>query len=368
MKNLKFTRVISAVSGAVLTAALLIGTTTAFGGAPVAAPPGNGIAPSFTGLNLSGNINFSNGGRLSYGDDFLGKYVSVGDDTSLSSGNSWVKNFINIGDVISQNLFIDSSTIQSIGNNGLALLVKTGRSLAIGDGTAINNLLVRRGNLNVNGNSVLTSGTDAKPNGSAALKITNAGRSLVLDTNEVMSIGGPLFFNFDTDQDVNIGSAAHRSKLAVTGLTSLENGLNVTGHSTLGSLTAGDTSVTSLVARGLVDARVGFISTATSELIGETTAWNLNVPDGATLNVTGDANLPFRFANGNFSNASTGNKYGTAVCPAGTIAISCQVYFNDRGRVYVRGSGTASIGDTCLGDYYQTSASQVSGFITATCL
>ncbi len=316
MKNSRFAKIFAIISGAALISVVLIGISTASGTAPSVAPPGDGVVPTFAGLNVDGNINFSNGTV------FLNE----------------LPNNLVIGD---SSLVVDSG------------------DLLIGDG-----------DLDLIGDMVVRSGTDASPNGSSAFKITNAGRSVIIDTNEIMSIGGKLYLNHDSDQDVQIGNNAHPSNLEVNGETRINNflraeGLQVTGHSVLDSIASNR-----IAARDDLYSNTSLTSQGTSNLIGPTTIWDLEVPFGASINVEGNINLPFEYVSSNFSFSSRGSHASPipAVCPAGSKVVACHVKFN-LGKNYVMGSGVSYDEDSCVGTYYHTTQGRrVTGTVKATCL
>lgn len=420
MKNFMFTKSLAVIGMAVLSTVVLFGSTTASGAVPAVAPPGNDIAPSFTGVNVSGNIVFPRNVTisnpfntvLSLGQTgILSAYAVAttdrvgasanGNDTVITPTQLWkdgpadldivstggslmlgngATDFMRLGpdNGINAGLFVTEVLTHLETYAGLS--VKGNQGIMVGDNSGV---IIRNdgiytdsgwelpintvGTIRVGGTTI-NSAADANPAGAGALKIVNGARSLVLDTNEVMSIGGTLYLNHDNDQNVQVGNNAHRSALTVSGLTTLANGLNVTGNTLLGATSTGALRVDSFESRGPVDARNGFTSTGRSNLVGTTTAWDLDVPVGATLDVAGDINLPFSFPTANISFSAIGNhRSAPAVCPAGKNVVACAVTFSG-GRNYVTGPGTVFLGNTCFGDYYQTSANRVTGLVQASCL
>ena len=90
------------------------------------------------------------------------------------------------------------------------------------------------------------------------------------------------------------------------------------------------------------------------------------------LDVTGmiSGELDFQYAASNFSESTSGPKTVTANCPGNKKLISCDMIFSS-GQAYVRGGGSALNvfgSNICIGSYYQTSNSPVSGWLTGTCL
>lgn len=273
MKTRSLARIITAFSVTTLIAIMSFGSTTVFGvAAPVQNPDNsNGVSPTFTGVNITGNSTFT--GPATFGDS-----TTVAGPTTFSGALNRFTGIVAVGDPLGVDLQLFSDTVLSDSLDGLKIWNRNGNgSVKIGGGAFENDLLIA-GNLRVGKIGPNIPGEENRRPGN--LEVYGA-------------VSNP-------DADLN-----------------LNDSVNIAGR----------------------------------------------------LTVNGDVDMPISIATANISNNSivVPVKSATAVCPADTIVISCQMIFNG-GYTSVAGPGTASLGNLCLGRYQQLNNNLVTGLVQATCL
>jgi len=324
MKHITFKHALLTVSLAVISGVLLLGVQVAIG-APSVAPAGNGVSPTFTGLDVTGDASvikdFILTGSIKSPNAQKGTLqtmtvsippVKVFGDLQLNdTGNIDVKgniynsktgevrvfgNFLGLGDVTAnKNMFTQNLTatnaIEAKGSmwNYGELSVK---------GSTVFGFDGQDGNVEINSSLDATPALDNVP---FYVHNTTTGKGIGIDSNEIMSKGDDLWLNWDSGKNVNIGGASNGGKKA--NLT-VDGDFKVTGEFT--------------------------------KAIKQT----------QSKSVIGDYAL-------------------IANCPTATPHLmSCSLYFDKP--QFVSG-GSLPIGGNCLGSYYQNSATAVSATVTAIC-
>lgn len=216
MENRNFKKALPYLATAVICGVVLISAGSVFGNNPNVNPPGLGVNPTFTGMTVDGDVQVN--GAIDATTLTVQGDIVTGGIESPNPGSFVIQDAL----LVAGNLFIDGFLKSDLG----ALILQD--------------------------NVQIKADIDANPPTSAAtLKIgpTDA-MWLGLDKNELMSIGGPLSINRDSDTDVEIGHDAHLSDLLVHGniTTSVGKigkfyryrspGLNINAQTWLGAYTS----------------------------------------------------------------------------------------------------------------------------------
>lgn len=140
MKNTKLKNVIFTAGMAIFTGVLLLGVNAAIGAAtPTVDPPGAGVSPTFTGLNVNGNIQNSAGN------------VSVSDNLAVTGNVTATGSVSATGNVSTSGQLTVGGT--AISSDGDVLLVND--MLRVGDGLFVNGPRSRIDGDFINVNAVL---------------------------------------------------------------------------------------------------------------------------------------------------------------------------------------------------------------------
>lgn len=315
MKTRSLIALVSSFAITILVGTVFIGANAVFGVVAPTENPDNarGITPTFSGVNVTGDLNLGRDVSITHGSDLTGFFMSIG-NKSLYTGSTFSNAMMMIGTIAGRNIIMVPDSFKP--NGSFKLEVPAASSLTLGAGMGDNTMVLRNDNVTVNGASTIA-------------------RGLTIGTGTA---------------DVRL------EDLTVNGGGTIVGALNVLMHSIVESLSVNrQLTAGSFEVRGLANFR------------GPTVMGDVEILNGSTLDVNGDIDLPFSFVSANINNNTAILKNTQAVCPPGKIVISCQQIFTG-GYANVQAPGTMTFANICQGRYNQTAANAVTGLVMATCL
>jgi hypothetical protein len=415
-------KVLISIFSAFVVVIMSLGVSTVFGAYdPGEAPPGGLTHPTFSGVNLQGNMDVlgkignSDTGIVQIDGDFdvvngtifssLGNGVTI-EDAIIEGLDAWgISSYpeANLLELTEETHFTGPLILNSVGtDNPLAGEI----SSVDGQDVIINGPLMISGN-GVGESSAIksdespllfetdvkfTGTTDVTPGGAAGIRLGTGSNWLGIDNNEMASYGSPLLLQYDANQSTQIGSSSKPSNTTVYGAFAvgsnskpfdadvyggLEVGddMTVLGDSYVGTSQTpsdlrvyGQTKLTDDVQIGNASTQDG-LATVFGDLnvYGEVEAGNLAISDkfyrsrSDKLSVTSKKTL-------SYSQSATGahNQY----CPTGVV-VACNIkpYSNSLNLQYYEGMGayTDSKLTHCQGRMYNSSTSTVYVYVEAVC-
>ena len=357
-------KVLISIFSAFVVVIMSLGVSTVFGAYdPGEAPPGGLTHPTFSGVNLQGNMDVlgkignSDTGIVQIDGDFdvvngtifssLGNGVTI-EDAIIEGLDAWgISSYpeANLLELTEETHFTGPLILNSVGtDNPLAGEI----SSVDGQDVIINGPLMISGN-GVGESSAIksdespllfetdvkfTGTTDVTPGGAAGIRLGTGSNWLGIDNNEMASYGSPLLLQYDANQSTQIGSSSKPSNTTVYGAFAVGSNSKPFDADVYGGLEVGDDMTV------LGDSYVGTSQTPSdlrvygqTKLTDDVQIGNASTQDGLAT-VFGDLNV-----------------YGDLT--AGNLAISDKFYRSRGDKLAVPKGKTLSASYTETKDYNQ---------------